>query len=417
MTTPQASRQARSSGSSRGTGTAWEWCTTTCSANAAVRRPWAISSPPARSQRAPLVEREARLAQRRLAAAAGVAGPARAHQRDDDVIAGPQLAGLAAHLLDDARGLVPVDRGHAPAPGARGVGDVAVAHGAGRDAHAHLVRPRRVELDLLDDERLAERVAHGCLHASDYRKREQAPPRLAADHGRDVVDRANAVRGCRAANSIQEAGGIMRSFRRCRYSPLDTDEALDSSRAPPAMSFRGGAGLQSSRMTTTPTQAGEAPRTLLAAARQGDEDAFRSLVEPHRGELHAHCYRMLGSVHDAEDALQDALLRAWRGLPRFEGRSSLRIWLYRIATNTCLNAIARRPKRVLPIGYGPAARSARRRRASRSSSRSGSSRIPTRSSASRTASRRPRRATSGARASSSRSSRRCSCCRRASARS
>jgi RNA polymerase sigma-70 factor (ECF subfamily) len=64
---------------------------------------------------------------------------------------------------------------------------------------------------------------------------------------------------------------------------------------------------------------------------------------------------MLGSVHDAEDALQDALLRAWRGLSGFEGRSSLRSWLYRIATNTCLDQIARRPKRVLPIDYGPAA--------------------------------------------------------------
>jgi RNA polymerase sigma-70 factor, ECF subfamily len=94
---------------------------------------------------------------------------------------------------------------------------------------------------------------------------------------------------------------------------------------------------------------------LLAAARAGGEDAFRRLVEQHRGELHAHCYRMLGSVHDAEDALQEALLRAWRGLPRFEGRSSLRSWLYRIATNTCLDAIARRPKRVLPIDHAPAA--------------------------------------------------------------
>jgi RNA polymerase sigma-70 factor (ECF subfamily) len=94
---------------------------------------------------------------------------------------------------------------------------------------------------------------------------------------------------------------------------------------------------------------------LLEAARGGDEGAFGRLVEPHRGELHAHCYRMLGSVHDAEDALQDALLRAWKGLPRFEGRSSLRSWLYTIATNTCLNAIERRPKRVLPIDYAPAA--------------------------------------------------------------
>src|SRR5215213_1836781 len=94
-------------------------------------------------------------------------------------------------------------------------------------------------------------------------------------------------------------------------------------------------------------------RSLLEAARGGDEAAFGSLVEQYRRELHAHCYRMLGSVHDAEDALQDALLRAWRGLARFEGRSSLRSWLYTIATNTCLNAIERRPKRVLPIDYGP----------------------------------------------------------------
>jgi RNA polymerase sigma-70 factor, ECF subfamily len=94
-------------------------------------------------------------------------------------------------------------------------------------------------------------------------------------------------------------------------------------------------------------------RERLEAARGGDEAAFAALVDPYRGELHAHCYRMLGSVHDAEDALQDAMLRAWRGLPRFEGRSSLRSWLYTIATNTCLNAIERRPKRVLPIDYGP----------------------------------------------------------------
>src|SRR5881409_122000 len=85
-----------------------------------------------------------------------------------------------------------------------------------------------------------------------------------------------------------------------------------------------------------------------------DEDAFGRLVEPYCGELHAHCYRMLGSVHDAEDALQETLIRAWRALGRFEGRSSLRSWLYTIATNTSLNLIAKRPKRVLPIDYGPA---------------------------------------------------------------
>jgi RNA polymerase sigma-70 factor, ECF subfamily len=92
---------------------------------------------------------------------------------------------------------------------------------------------------------------------------------------------------------------------------------------------------------------------LLRAARAGDEDAFQPLVEPYRGELQAHCYRMLGSVHDAEDALQEALLRSWKGLKRFEGRSSLRSWLYTIATNTCLNQLAKRPKRVLPVDYGP----------------------------------------------------------------
>ena len=93
---------------------------------------------------------------------------------------------------------------------------------------------------------------------------------------------------------------------------------------------------------------------VLEAARSGDEGAFSRLVEPFRGELHAHCYRMLGSTHDAEDALQEAMLRAWRGLGRFEGRSSLRSWRYTIATNTCLNQIARRPKRVLPVDYAPA---------------------------------------------------------------
>ena len=95
--------------------------------------------------------------------------------------------------------------------------------------------------------------------------------------------------------------------------------------------------------------------TLLAAARGGDEAAFGRLVEPHRAELHAHCYRMLGSLQDAEDALQEALLGAWRGLPRFEGRSSLRSWLYKVATNACLKLVERRPKLVLPIDFGPAA--------------------------------------------------------------
>src|SRR3954451_22045929 len=92
---------------------------------------------------------------------------------------------------------------------------------------------------------------------------------------------------------------------------------------------------------------------LFQAAQQGDETAFAGLMKPYERELHAHCYRMLGSVYDADDALQDTELRAWRALKRFEGRSSLRSWLYTIATNSCLTQIQRRPKRVLPIAYGP----------------------------------------------------------------
>jgi RNA polymerase sigma-70 factor (TIGR02960 family) len=87
---------------------------------------------------------------------------------------------------------------------------------------------------------------------------------------------------------------------------------------------------------------------LIARARAGDGEAFRELTEPYRRELQVHCYRMLGSLQDAEDALQDTLLGAWQGLGGFEGRASIRSWLYRIATNGCLNArrsASRRPAR------------------------------------------------------------------------
>ncbi len=80
---------------------------------------------------------------------------------------------------------------------------------------------------------------------------------------------------------------------------------------------------------------------------------FEQLVAPHRAQLQAHCYRMLGSVQDAEDALQETLVRAWRGLPGFERRSSLRTWLYRIATNVCLKALERRPRRLVPLDAAP----------------------------------------------------------------
>jgi RNA polymerase sigma-70 factor (ECF subfamily) len=87
---------------------------------------------------------------------------------------------------------------------------------------------------------------------------------------------------------------------------------------------------------------------LLARAQAGDGEAFGELVEPYRRELHLHCYRMLGSVHDAEDLLQETLLAAWRGLDGFAGRSALRTWLYRIATNRCLNALRAGERRIRP---------------------------------------------------------------------
>jgi RNA polymerase sigma-70 factor (TIGR02960 family) len=94
----------------------------------------------------------------------------------------------------------------------------------------------------------------------------------------------------------------------------------------------------------------------LSRARAGDEEAFRELIDPYRGELQVHCYRILGSVQDAEDLLQETLLAAWRGLERFDGRASLRSWLYRIATNRCLNALrdrGRRPREVPAMAEPP----------------------------------------------------------------
>jgi RNA polymerase sigma-70 factor (ECF subfamily) len=84
---------------------------------------------------------------------------------------------------------------------------------------------------------------------------------------------------------------------------------------------------------------------LLAQAQAGDERAFRALVAPYRRALEVHCYRMLGSIHDAEDVTQDTLLRAWRAFNRFERRSSVETWLYRIATNACLDELEKRPRR------------------------------------------------------------------------
>jgi RNA polymerase sigma-70 factor, ECF subfamily len=104
-----------------------------------------------------------------------------------------------------------------------------------------------------------------------------------------------------------------------------------------------------------PRVTGGREQGLLVAAKGGDEDAFGLLVDPYRRELRAHAYRMLGSAADAEEALQEALIGAWRGLPRFEGRSSLRSWLHTIAANAALKAIRGRPTRTMPIDHGPEA--------------------------------------------------------------
>jgi RNA polymerase sigma-70 factor, ECF subfamily len=98
----------------------------------------------------------------------------------------------------------------------------------------------------------------------------------------------------------------------------------------------------------------ESESELLESARGDDRGAFDRLVRPYHRELLAHCYRMLGALHDAEDALQDALLGAWRGLSGFEGRASVRSWLYRIATNACLKLIRERPRRLIVEEYRPA---------------------------------------------------------------
>src|SRR5436305_5864034 len=162
---------------------------------------------------------------------------------------------------------------------------------------------------------------------------------------------------------MQDRAAALASVRRGRPD-RGADRAGSAARCPRAARATRGAGrlaersLHSAgrrdRLLAAEAMTANPHRAVLKAARGGDRDAFGRLVEPFRRELQAHGYRMLGSYADAEDALQETLLRAWRALPRFEERSSLRSWLYRIATNACLRAIERRPKRVLPIDYTPA---------------------------------------------------------------
>jgi len=115
------------------------------------------------------------------------------------------------------------------------------------------------------------------------------------------------------------------------------------------MSFHVGRGLISVTMEKLTT---DEESTLLARARDGDQRAYEALIGAHRNELHAHCYRMLASVHDADDAVQDALIRAWRALPGFESRSSIRTWLFKIATNASFDVLKKRTRRELPIERG-----------------------------------------------------------------
>src|SRR5207249_2044805 len=182
-------------------------------------------------------------------------------------------------------------------------------------------------------------------------------------HGERVVRRARARgRPRRGHRRVRHPAGAVAALRGGRRGRPGHRPGARARCVGPARAARGPGGPAQRRRHTggrgdrvLAAEAAMTERGLLAAARAGDEDAFARLVAAHRAGLHAHCYRMLGSVQDGEDALQETLLRAWRGLARFEGRSSLRSWLYAIATNACLKAIERRPRRVLPVDFGPAA--------------------------------------------------------------
>jgi RNA polymerase sigma-70 factor (TIGR02960 family) len=184
------------------------------------------------------------------------------------------------------------------------------------------------------------------------------------------IDRHDAERQAEVVDAIRSGGPVDRLLTRFRQEGMSHEEAdlLERSArelsrvdelfrlyVAPQLPAGGGRRLKLERQDIPMVEAGGVPEErLLADARRGDEAAFELLVARHRGELYAHCYRMLGSVQDAEDALQESLLGAWRGLPGFEGRSSLRTWLFRVATNACLRLSSRRPGRMLSFDHGPA---------------------------------------------------------------
>src|SRR6266540_2370764 len=136
-----------------------------------------------------------------------------------------------------------------------------------------------------------------------------------------------------SSTTMNEARALSPRTQRCVavlfVMPVVTPQRRETGRRPVSGSAGVGTGEEDAMVTDQ----------LVSRAMAGDDEAFRALVEPHRRELHVHCYRILGSVQDAEDVLQETLVAAWRGLSGYEGRASVRAWLYRIATNRCLNAL------------------------------------------------------------------------------